>query len=75
MKIDTTKGKCKDCADAEECPMTEMLETHKTNQKLYGEDYKYSRPDLWDEESTEEPEFEDGEIVWCPMFFKKEGAQ
>lgn len=61
------KGECETCADRGDCPMKEMLPRHRANVKAYGEHYEDTRPDLWDEESIDEPEFEGGWITWCPM--------
>ena len=64
------KGICLDCSDSDTCPMPAMLAQHQNNIALYGEDYQDKRPDLWDEYSIEEPEFDkDGGVSWCPMYY------
>ncbi len=67
------KGECKTCDDVNHCPMKEVLPKHLANVAVYGEYYKNERPDLWDEESVDEPEIEDGEVTWCPMHHIEEG--
>ena len=67
------KGICLTCEDKDTCPMPAILAQHRNNVALYGEEYKDVRPDLWDEESIAEPEFnKDGGIEWCPMHFRGE---
>jgi len=65
------KGQCKTCSDVNCCPMVETLPRHLANVRIYGEYYKDVRPDLWDQDSVDEPEIENGEIIWCPMHYKE----
>jgi len=64
------EGKCAFCAEAKECPMKEMLTKHRENALHYGELYECSRPDLWDLEAIDEPEFIADYMTWCPMYTK-----
>jgi len=66
--IPTPGGVCKVCTDNSSCPMKVMLPLHRKNVLVYGEFYKDTRPDLWDEESIDEPVVENGDITWCPLF-------
>jgi hypothetical protein len=61
------EGKCKTCADIGNCPMKTMLPKHRENVKNYGENYEDTRSDLWEEESIDEPDIENGIVTWCPM--------
>lgn len=61
-------GVCLRCVQASDCPMPIMLEGHRSNLLCYGKDYKTTRPDIWEEGSIDEPEYDkDGTINWCPM--------
>ncbi len=62
------KGICNDCNEKEECPMVDMLRVHRKNQEQYGEFYQTVRPDLWDMDAIDEPEFEGNKMEWCPLY-------
>ena len=63
-----TTGLCNMCECNNECPMKIILPKHRLNIKLYGKNYEDKRPDLWEEESIDEPHYEGGKIIWCPLY-------
>ena len=64
------RGICLTCIESGtlgECRVPEMLESHYTNQRHFGRNYKAGYPGLWEDESIDDPEFnDDGSIKWCP---------
>ena len=69
--IPSTGGICVTCTERSACPMVIMLPLHRLNVKEFEEYYADVRPDLWDEESIDEPEYTlTGNIVWCPLYSK-----
>jgi len=61
-------GLCPRCASFHDCEMSRLVETHRENQKAFGEHYKQNRPDLWHYDAIDEPDIEDGVVTWCPIF-------
>ena len=62
-------GVCDSCLDRETCPMIDLLPLHHKHIEQYGDDYKDTHPEIWEEDGIDEPECNDGIMVWCPFHF------
>lgn len=71
ISFPTKGGICLSCADYGDCPMNNLLKSHERNVEFFGKNYQNIRPDLWDEEAIDEPELDNGNVEWCPMYFRE----
>jgi len=67
ISLPTEGGICKSCSDNADCPMPEILKEWKDVKELYSPN---EVPDyVFDESYIDEPDFENGFVIWCPMHF------
>lgn len=63
---------CLTCAERKDCPMNEALETWESILTTYENESESVPSYIYEEYYIDEPDLEDGKVIWCPLYFKEE---